>query len=436
MRQWCIVLISCLGVAGCQGLNPFKAKKENPTIEGERKNVFVELSGLKPEKHLQDLPEKQLDGSANPTWTHPRGGPRHCPSCTKVSEHLKLKWKTSIGSGNSPHGIILNEPIVANGTVYTLDARGQVSAVDSQTGQIKWQKDILPTDSKSKISLGGGIAYKDGNIYIGSPFAEIIVLQADNGDLLWRRNLAAPMRSAPTVTGKHVFALTINNQVECIDRESGETLWTHKTFHEAAGILGTASPAIQDNILVVPYSNGDVFGLRADTGDALWSQSLGSVSVINSLSTIAHVKAFPVIDGNTAYLVSHGDHTVALNLQDGDVQWSRDIGGIEAPAVGYNFIYLITNYNELVCLDKKKGGVKWIHPLTSLSEKSQIWSGPTLTSQGLFVTNSAGEILRIHPENGDKIDHIETGKDISIAPIVASETLYVLTSDGFLFAFN
>jgi len=64
------------------------------------------------------------------------------------------------------------------------------------------------------------------------------------------------------------------------------------------------------------------------------------------------------------------------------------------------------------------------------------WSGPIMAGGKLFVAGAKGRVVEIDAGNGQEVNTWDAGDDISIAPIVAEGTLYILTDDGMLNAYR
>ena len=63
-----------------------------------------------------------------------------------------------------------------------------------------------------------------------------------------------------------------------------------------------------------------------------------------------------------------------------------------------------------------------------------VWSGPVLVSDRLVIVSSTGEAASVSPYTGEILGRIDLPDGALIAPIVADETLYILTDDAELIA--
>ena len=65
------------------------------------------------------------------------------------------------------------------------------------------------------------------------------------------------------------------------------------------------------------------------------------------------------------------------------------------------------------------------------------WTGPLLAGGRLIVAGNDGRILEFDPDNGKKVGEWNVGnKSITITPIIANETIYILSDDGTLAAYK
>ena len=63
-------------------------------------------------------------------------------------------------------------------------------------------------------------------------------------------------------------------------------------------------------------------------------------------------------------------------------------------------------------------------------------SGPVLAGNRLVLTRTSGQMVFVDPRNGNLIGGTDIGAPISLPPVVANSTLYILDDDGRLHAFR
>lgn len=359
----------------------------------------------------------------------------HAVSPLQLGQNPERVWSRSIGHGSDSDARLLNGPIAAEGKVFTVDTRGIVTAVDLKSGATLWEANSNP-EEKSSQPLSGGLAYENGMVFCATPAAELVMIDAKNGKLLKKFPLTAPVRASPTVKNHLVYAVTINNQLEVFNYKSGEPVWSHSGILETAGLLGGSSPAISEDVVIVPYTSGEVYALRADNGMPLWSESLASFQRLDPVSSLFHIKARPVIKDQNVYLISHGGQMRALNLQNGQTLWMKEIGGIRTPAISNDYLFMITSQNDLTCLNRHSGKVLWVKKLPQQAEQKSLWAGPVLANDRLVVAGSNGMALILSVKDGSTLQTISLPGEGLLSPIIVDQTLLFLTDNAELVAYR
>lgn len=436
-RRLLWVVIASLGLSACSS---WMGEKEAPPLPGKRISVLSGERSLAPELSGEQAAIKLPPPEPNDDWPQAGGYSNHAMHHMEVSDSLRRVWRSSIGEGSSKRAKLLAQPIVAEGRVFTLDSSAEVRAFDAATGAKIWAYDITPKDEDDTFS-GGGIAYEDGQLFVSTGFAQVVSLDAGNGQVLWRQTLSGPMRGPPTVRAGRVFVITVDNQTHALAAEDGGVLWSHQGITETASLLGGTSPAVDGNVVVVPYSSGELFALRVDNGSVLWQEQLATVRRTEGASALTDIRARPIIDRGRVYAIGHADLLVAVDLRTGRRLWEREIGGIQSPWVGGDYLFLINNSNEAVALDAKTGKIVWVTQLQMWEDEEDrtgriIWAGPILASDRLIFASSHEKLLALSPYTGAVLGTESSPDGVSIPPSVAQGTVYFLTDDADLVAYR
>ena len=432
-----VVMVIALGLGAC---SDWLGEKEEPPLPGKRISVLSSERILAPELSGDQVAIKLPPPEPNDDWPQAGGYSNHAMHHMEVGDPLMRAWRSSIGEGSNKRAKLLAQPIVADGRVFTLDSAAEVRAFDARTGAKVWSVDITPKNEDDTFS-GGGLAYEDGQLFISTGFAQVVSLDAATGQVLWRQALSGPMRGAPTVRAGRVFVITVDNQTHALAAEDGAVLWSHQGIAETASLLGGTSPAVDGNVVVVPYSSGELFALRIDNGSVLWSEQLATVRRTEGAAALTDIRARPIIDRGRVYAIGHADLLVAIDLRTGRRLWDREIGGIQSPWAGGDYLFLISNNNEAVALDAKTGKVVWVTQLQMWEDEEDrsgriIWAGPILASDRLILASSNGKLVSLSPYNGTVLGAEEASDGVSIPPAVALGAVYFLTDEADLVAYR
>ncbi|MDB5408410.1 MAG: bamB [Rhodospirillales bacterium] len=427
-----LLLAPMLGLIGCSWF-----EVDKPKLPGERISVLSLDTQLKPDPTIAELEVQLPRPAVNPDWPQAGGYANHAMQHVALGDKLGTVWRTSAGEGSSRYRRILAQPVTSGDRIFTMDAKFIVEAFDRKTGKRLWQVDVTPKGAG--LAIGGGIAVAGDRLYVSSGYAQVLALDAASGLEIWRQTTLAPVRSSPTVSDGRVFVVTVDNELNALAADDGRKLWTHTGTAETAGLVGGASPAVEGDVVVVPYSSGEIYALRVENGRQLWSESLTTARPSDALAGLADIRGRPVIDRGRVIAISHSGRMAAVDLRSGTRIWEQDIGGTETPWVAGDFIYVISNEQSLICLTRRDGRVRWVRDLpryenVEKKKNPMTWSGPVLGGDRLIVVASNGEAMSYSPYNGAPLGRLDLKASTFVTPVIADQTLYLLTDDADLLA--
>jgi outer membrane protein assembly factor BamB len=433
------VLLCAMLLAGCEGaslpslpkfqdLNPF-AEKEAP-LPGKRISV-IQQENIASDLAAADKPIALPPPRQNDSWSQPGGVASNSPGHLMLGGALKSTWSADAGTGSSFYGKLTASPIVYDGKVFTLDAAGTVTAFNTGGGAAAWRASTTPQGEKDQEGFGGGLAADGGRIYAGTGFGQVVALDARTGKKLWEKVVGAPVRSSPTAAGERLFVLTTEGAVYCLSGADGSEQWNFRGNAERASILSNASPAVEGDVVVVPFPSGDIVALRTADGKVLWSDSLARTRTASSLTAMSDA-ARPAIDGGTVFAVGHAGRMIAVSYKTGERLWSLTVPSIQAPYVAGDSVFVVDTGGQLMAITRRDGKIQWTAKLPGAST----WSGPVLAGSRLWLVSSKGQLVNVEAQTGKVVGTQDLGQPVFVGPVVAGSRMFVLTDKARLVAFN
>jgi len=174
------------------------------------------------------------------------GNVAHVVQHTGASGPLDKIWSKDVGEGSGRKGRVIATPVIANGVIYTVDARYNVVATEEATGNKLWNfklaaierestregktsfidriKDPLTFtdgDGTDKEGIGGGIAFSNAPFSSG----ELIALRVQNGGVLWQDALSSTARLTPLAS--------LNDMVRSIGSSNSKPIKMRKSVKSA-----------------------------------------------------------------------------------------------------------------------------------------------------------------------------------------------------------
>lgn len=409
-------------------LNPF-AEKETP-LPGKRIPVALAENKAGLDVAMPERPIALPAPRPNDDWAQPGGTPANSPGHVAFGAAPRQIWSASAGTGSTSYGRLTASPIVADGRVLTLDTTGKVTAF-STSGAVVWRSSVTPEKAQDYKGFGGGLSAEGGRIFAATGYGWVVALEGASGRKAWEKNLASPIRSSPTAANGRVVVLTVDGAAVALSSSDGSELWRHQGVAGSAAILTNSSPAIDGDLVVVPYSTGDVVALQVGSGTPVWTESLARTRLASSLGSMTDA-ARPAVDAGTVFAVGHSGRMVATSARTGERIWSLNVPGIQAPAVVGDMVYVVDTGGQLLAVTRRDGKVLWNAKLPDAST----WSGPVAAGGRLWLASNKGQLVGVEATTGKVDVRVAVGDPSYIAPVVAGGRLYVYTDKARLIAFQ
>jgi outer membrane protein assembly factor BamB len=207
--------------------------------------------------------------------------------------------------------------------------------------------------------------------------------------------------------------------------------------------MGMAPPMPQGELIIVPFSSGEVAAVRKLNGGGLWEESLASLtSTEGTLPAMSDIQGPTVLDNNgRIFVASHSGRLVKLDVRSGQRIWESDAGSSEMPWLAGDVLFVLTIENQLAAISAEDGRVYWVEDLPRYEDPEDrtdpiLWTGPVLAGGKLWVANSQGKLFTFDPNTGKELNNRSAGAKVYVPLLAAGNTLYVLSDDGRLTAYR
>lgn len=434
------VLVLALALGGCGVFGGKDKAKTTPTI-GQRQPILSKIeAGTKVDDSISLLSVVLPAPEANAEFAQGGGNAAKSYGHAAIADAPARAWTVSI-RGSSPKQRLAASPVIGGGKLFAMDTEGTVHAFDATSGGRAWQTSLRAQKSNASSTFGGGASFDEGIVYATNGVGEVAALDAANGAIKWRVKPAGPLRGSPTVAFGQVMVMTQDNQIIALNADDGAVLWNENASVGQTNVFGVASPAAGQGTIVAGYSSGELVAYRYENGRQLWADALARTSIATSVSTLTDIDADPIVENGRVYALGQGGRMAAYELVTGQRIWELNLAGISTPAIAGDWIFTLTDEGKLLCIAKSNGKVRWMTQLQRFKnekkKKNQIlWTGPILAGNRLWIANSRGEVMTASVTDGTVSPFTKLGSSVSLAPVVANQTLYILDDGGKITAFR
>ncbi len=381
------------------------------------------------------LPEKVR----NTSWPQAGVRPSKVIGHLSAAENFEIAWRTRATEGTDRSTALTAPPVSDGERVYILDGEQRVRAFSVENGKQVWSERLRSNRRRDKRGVGGGVAVSGDTVIVASGYGFVAALDSTTGDEKWRRELGAPVTASPTVKDGQIFVVTQNNEVFAMTLATGEVEWSDQAIVESARVLASPSVAAVEDLVVAPFSSGEVIAYLASNGRRLWNEGLNRAGRFTPISSINDIASRPVLSQGVVYAASQSGILAAIDGRTGRRVWQQNIGSIYAPALIGEYIFIAGVEGQIACLVRDTGAVIWATQFEQFQNKRRkrgriSYAGPVVTSNKVVVASSAGDLIAISPQTGEETARIRLGGEVFLEPIAVGDKLIILTDKGRLIA--
>ena len=427
------LLIAALGACSTLGIGGDK-KEGTPTI-GNRTPILSRIANeVKADPTLASVAVVLPPAQTNADWPQNGGNAAKAPGHVTLSATPTRVWTATI-QGSNPRRRLASAPVIGAGSLFVVDTAGEVHAFDAATGARRWSHPIEVERDLRNSTFGGGVSFSEGRVYATNGAGDVVALDARTGAEIWRVKPAGPLRGAPTIAFNTVYVMTQDNQIHALSTEDGSLVWQEVAAGGQSGVFGVAAPAAAQGTVIAGYSSGELVAYRYENGRNLWSDALARTSISTQVGTLTEVDAYPIIDNGRVYALGQGGRMAAYELVTGQRIWELTLAGISTPAIAGEWIFTLTDDSRLLAIARATGRARWVTQLerwrNPKNESGPIfWTGPVLASNRLWIASSEGEVQSVDVMTGEATPFTELNDSVSLPPVVANNTLYILDDGG------
>ena len=331
-------------------------------------------------------------------------------SLTEVFSH-----KVSASSEQDPLRLRLD---VDNGVVFAMNPKGEVAAYKGK--QRLWETKV------TKQELTSGVEAADGLVVVASRKGQVFALDQQTGEQKWTAQLSGAVISPALIQTGRVILVANDGTVFALDEATGQQAWTYKMANAAFSLRGQASPVSLDpRTIAVASSNGYLYAIDSLTGAPRMQRRVAVSDGRSDIQRLVDIDAEPVVAGQYVVTNSFQGQVTVLDLAAQRVAWSVDASSINRPEVAENKVFVAQRDGKLKAFDLATGQELW--------ENEQLLnrnlSNPVLLGQQLVVGDLDGVLHLIDPNTGTLVGRAKTSGEVRTLRVLDNQ-LFVATRKG------
>ena len=265
--------------------------------------------------------------------------------------------------------------------VVLVDVNGILYGINPQAGNIVWRQQL------SSVLLGHPV--KAGKDFMVQTADNRIYRFSAKGEKRWSFSgqpggLSMRQGSSPLVSGNVVYAIFTNGDVVALQMNSGDLVWRRQLLLDMNAVtlsemkVPVAEPALTGNALIVSFYQGDLIALSVTDGQQIWQRHLS-------------LKSTPIVQGKRLLAATSHGAVVSLEVSSGETLWRQKLsaGELVGPVLARGTLFVGDDHGHVYALapDGQKTGI--------LSLPGRLERTPLAVSGGILIRNSLGGLYLI-----------------------------------------
>lgn len=347
----------------------------------------------------------------------PKPTPAELPPAAELIG-VRQVWSAKLGEVSFPLDVRVNGE-----TVALAASDGSVAVLDATTGSDIWRASV-------GAPLSAGVGHDGRLTAVLTRNNELVALAA--GRELWRQRLGAQSLTAPLVAGGRVFVLGGDRTVTAFDGQSGRRLWSQQRPGEAL-VLRQAGVLLAVGDTLVAGLSGKLVGLNPLNGSVRWEAPIAAPRGTNDVERLVDLVAHVSRQGDVVCARAFQAAVGCVDAARGSVLWTQAAAGAQGLHGDDRLIYGVEADGSVIAWRRADGERVWRQDRL----RYRGLSAPLVVGRAVVVGDGGGLLHFLSREDGALLARVATdGSALAAAPVLAGQTLVVVTRSGGIFGFR
>lgn len=342
---------------------------------------------------------------------------------------------------------------------------GLIDSWDPDGQNVLWKNENLGTRSTPIIMNGKLYQLMRDEVDTPREGEKVVCVDADTGEILWENKFNVFLSDVPAErvgwsccvgdpeTG-NVYALGVCGYFQCLDGETGETIWSH-SMSEEYGLLSTYGgrtnvPVVFEDLVIISAvvigwgemakPDHQFLAFDKNTGEVVWFKGTTPLPDDTTYST----PTVTIVDGRAMMIFEAGDGKVwSMEPRTGRPIWQYDLamrGLSTSPLVVGDKVFAGNGEENMdgrtmgamVGLDATQTG--------NINETGELWltrelrigkSSPLLVDDRLYVVDDSAGLYVLDPKTGEQVaKRTKLGTMMRASLLYADGKIYACTANG------
>ena len=329
---------------------------------------------------------------------------------------ISVEWKKSFKGENSLGSF---KPSFYSGNMLIADPEGNIFSTNPRSGKVNWKINI---DRK----LAAGVASGFGKLIVSDVNGFVIAIDSETQDIIWEKNIGGEVLSNAVVSASLILAKNSVGELVALSASSGEKKWSFRSQLPALTVRGTGEPIIENGIVFSTFDNGRLAAFQLDTGFFLWDAPISFVEGSSELENLIDADSAPVLAKQLIFATNYQGNLTAFDIAQKRPVWNSNASSFYSPIVANNMIMVIQDNGSILSFSLANLSPSW----TSEEYLRRQLSSAAAYKNFLLVGDLDGYVHAINPLTGVTVGRKKVSGNPIMSIITFREFAYVVDQDS------
>lgn len=346
---------------------------------------------------------------------------------SNISENTNISenWRTRTFKNKA--NIANFNPIIEDESIFMSDTDGKIEGFSTIDGRREFKFNL-------KTPLASGVGVSISTVYTVDRKGMVTAIDRDDNSVKWQYSVGRVISAPPVLNEKILVVRTIDGQLLGIDVTTGEQAWGFERSVASLSIGLDAPVLIAAEGVISGFSSGRVLASNVYNGKLFWEKRAFRPNGKNDIERLIDIDAQPVLSDRSVIMSAYQGALVAYRLIDGERIWRNDdLITRKRIGVGDKALYITQPQSNIAAIDASTGKLLWQnnqlrgHRISAPIAVDDVVIVGTQDADVYFLDAKTGEIVNKSSLSMSAITDLYKVKDTIIAYSSKSGTLVSFT---------
>lgn len=323
-------------------------------------------------------------------------------------------------------------PIVdaAGNRVFVGSADNNVYCLRADTGEVIWRLDVGAAVRSQPLFM-----HDTQVVFFGTDDGELWAVGAAEGDRRWVFEAEGEIIHRAVLRDEALYFTSAANTVHALDWTDGQEIWRYQQERSISEfeVSGYAGVAVSERAVYTGFSDGTVAAFDAYDGNIIWdrdlSEDIASRGQVGGIPVMRDVDTTPVLGKRRVYIASYEAGVYALDRETGMVAWREPVKGVVELSGNGTTLFAAQAGEGVIAIDTSDGEVLWRQNLGQAT-----YFRPRVYHDLLIVPDSQRGLTALRMTDGSLVQRYPVGGGAGGDVELVGATAFVVTNGGVLAA--